>query len=67
MSTHDQQQIVLDQMTYECIAVIPAGKNWLDRLLQVLQHVLFLRRYGGDDAQGMWRMSTRWSCLANIE
>jgi hypothetical protein len=43
MSTHDQQQIMLDQMTYDCIAAILTGDNWHDRLLQVLQHVVFLR------------------------
>jgi hypothetical protein len=36
MSTQDRQHIVLDQMTYECIAVIPSRDDWRDRLLQVL-------------------------------
>lgn len=48
MPTHDQGQIMLDQMTYECIAVIPTGDKWRNRLLQ-----------------GGWRMSTKWSHLAD--
>lgn len=36
MSPYNQCHIMLDQMSYDCIAVIPTGKDWRDRLLQVL-------------------------------
>jgi hypothetical protein len=49
---HDREQIMLDHMTYECIAVIPTRDDWRDLLLQVLRHVVFLRSRNGYDAHG---------------
>jgi hypothetical protein len=35
-----------------CIAVIPTRDDWRDLLLQVFQHVVFLRSRNGYDAHG---------------